>query len=108
MSADSVARWIQSCIDDDSTVGHVAGPASGLGTTIPSENLRTACAGYRSQHKMFPVAENVFGKALTMMLGESVRLSPTGGNTRRPRAYRVPDANELQVQLDGYLGLSKR
>jgi hypothetical protein len=108
MSADTVARWIQSCIDDDSIVGHAMGPAFGLGTTIPSENLRTAYTGYCSQHKMFPVAENVFGRALTMMLGEPVRLSPTGGNTRRPRAYHVPDANELQIQLDGYLGLAKR
>ena len=106
MSADTIARWLQSCIDADRIVGHAL--SFDLGTTVTSEDLRVAYAGYCQQLKMFPVAENVIGKALTMMFGEAVRLSPSAGATQRPRAYRVPDANELQSQLDGYLGLSKR
>jgi phage/plasmid-associated DNA primase len=108
MSADTVARWIQSCIDADSIVGHAHGLSFDLGTTVTSENLRTAYAGYCAQHRLFPMTENVFGKALTAMLGEPVRMAPATGTTRRPRAYKVLNATKLQIRLDDYIGLAKR
>jgi hypothetical protein len=106
MSADTVGRWIQSCIDADEIVGLPLGPTFSLNTTVTSENLRMAYAGYCSQQKIFPVAENIFGKVLTTMLGAPVRLAPTTNNPQRPRAYQVLDAPALQVRLDEYLGVS--
>lgn len=107
MSSDSVARWIQSCIDDDSIVGDPQNATYHLGTTISSESLRRAYANYCSQQKIFSVPENVFGKALTSMFGPPVRLAATAGTSRRPRAFRIVDADELQVQLDAYLGVTR-
>lgn len=102
MSADSMARWLQSCIEADALVG---GPSPiSLNATITSEDLRKAYAGYCNQHKAFPVSENVFGRQLTAMFGAPTRMT-ISGSMQRPRAYNIPDSVAMEAALNKYLGL---
>ncbi len=105
MSADGVAQWAQSCIDADAVTGAPMGITHDLGSVVTSEALRAAYAGYCNQHKIHQVGESAFGRALTAMFGEPARVKV---GKKRPRAYRMVDADTWQTRLDAWLGVNKK
>lgn len=108
-SADSITQWAQACIDADQIVGFFPDGVGyyPLGQLLPSNVLYAAYKGHCRQH---PANNAVFGKALTQMFGEPSRQKVAGGsdNSRRPRTYRVPDADSWQQALDQRLGIGAR
>lgn len=105
-SADSISDWAQACIDADIIVGALGNMA--LNQPIASNTLYEAYKGYCKNH---PESNVVFGKAMTEMFGSPTRQqthSSTGSNStsKRPRTYRIPDADAWQAALDRRLGIT--
>ena len=91
----------------DGIVGVHAGIILPLNKLHPSNVLYEA---YKGNCKNHPANNVVFGKALTQMFGESSRQKVEGDSdkSRRPRTYRVPDADSWQQALDRRLGIGAR
>ncbi len=114
MTGDSVCQWSQACIYADEIVGVGQGPYGleqtfYLGTSVSTETLKDAYAGYCRQHGQRAANEEVFGKACAEMFGPRKRLKAQGqsANARRPWGYDVPDGNKWQEKLDARLGIKK-
>lgn len=87
LSADSMAQWMQACIDADAIIGSVHGLSSDLSKTIASEVLREAYTGYCNQNRLRALSVDAFSKRLSAMFGPRKRLPQQGG--RRPWGYQV-------------------
>jgi len=116
MSGDSVSQWSRACINADALVGFTNGLTHDLGTFVPSDDLRSAYAGYCRQHGLHAVNEEVFGRACTDLFGARKRASTKRGVApvlssgapsplRRPYGYNVPSGKKWQDKLDLRLGI---
>jgi hypothetical protein len=104
MSADSVTRWMQACLDAGVIVGAV--PFLELDEARPSALLQEYYAGFCQQHRLRAVTADAFGKRLTNMFGARVRLPAEKGSTvKRPWGYCIPDESTWQEKLDVWLGV---
>jgi hypothetical protein len=104
-SADTISQWAQACVDSDTIVGM---PHNGM--TYPLNQLHpfdVLYDAYRGFCKNHPASNIVFGKALTQMFGEPSRQNVASGGTRRPRTYKVLDAEGWQQALDRRLGIGE-
>jgi hypothetical protein len=114
MSGDSISQWAQACIEADEVIGAPRGlhgnvVTHSLGSTISTEALREAYAGFCRQNSLRPVSTDGFGKACAEMFGPRVRLpaqpnTATGGSVR-PWGYPVPTGTIWQGKLDARLGI---
>jgi hypothetical protein len=111
-SADPIGQWSQACIDVEGIVGGRGASHGELGRFYSNGDLAGRLVEYCQSRRLRVPGEREIGRNFTQLFGprRHMRQSDKGGamigdESKRPKGYDVPNAEEWRRALDRKLGI---